>query len=206
MFLPALSVTAPAIRRKERSSDVTVAGDEIGDTRDVIRMRMGDQHGEQRLLRGCKLVGVGVAERLDQSQDSLVVARGATVEDALRLSDRVARSLSQAQQRGDVSHVVTLSSFLPSLQSQAGLNAANFFLAAITFYSTMRMPKHPYFRIQTIGLGAFGAVIFRVVDTGGDGVRIYIGVLTLLMSAALGLASSRAMDHYVDRRGYECSS
>ncbi len=47
-----------------------------------------------------------------------MVARGATVEDALRLSDRVARTLVQAQQRGDVSHVVTLSSFLPSLQSQ----------------------------------------------------------------------------------------
>jgi NADH-quinone oxidoreductase subunit H len=37
--------------------------------------------------------------------------------------------------------------------------ALTFFgIAAMTFYSTMRMPKHPYFRIQTIGLGAFGAV------------------------------------------------
>jgi len=37
--------------------------------------------------------------------------------------------------------------------------ALTFFgLAAMTFYSTMRMPKHSYFRIQTIGLGAFGAV------------------------------------------------
>jgi len=27
------------------------------------------------------------------------------------------------------------------------------FLAAITFYSTARMPKHPYFKVQTIGLG-----------------------------------------------------
>jgi NADH-quinone oxidoreductase subunit H len=33
------------------------------------------------------------------------------------------------------------------------------FLAAITFYSTARMPKHPYFRIQTIGLAGFGAVL-----------------------------------------------
>jgi NADH-quinone oxidoreductase subunit H len=32
-------------------------------------------------------------------------------------------------------------------------------LAAICFYNTARMPKHPYFRIQTIGLGAFGAVL-----------------------------------------------
>src|SRR5450755_4298681 len=33
------------------------------------------------------------------------------------------------------------------------------FLAAITFYSTARMPKHPYFKVQTIGLGGFGAVL-----------------------------------------------
>jgi NADH-quinone oxidoreductase subunit H len=33
-----------------------------------------------------------------------------------------------------------------------------FGLAALTFYSTARMPKHPYFRLQTLGLGAFGAV------------------------------------------------
>jgi NADH-quinone oxidoreductase subunit H len=37
--------------------------------------------------------------------------------------------------------------------------ALTFFgLAGMTFYSTMRMPKHSFFRIQTIGLGAFGAV------------------------------------------------
>jgi NADH-quinone oxidoreductase subunit H len=33
------------------------------------------------------------------------------------------------------------------------------FLAALTFYSTARMPKHPYFKIQTIGLGGFGALL-----------------------------------------------
>ncbi|MGZ4733383.1 MAG: complex I subunit 1/NuoH family protein [Terriglobales bacterium] len=33
------------------------------------------------------------------------------------------------------------------------------FLAAMTFYSTTRMPKHPYFKVQTIGLGGFGAVL-----------------------------------------------
>src|SRR6478609_1315993 len=33
------------------------------------------------------------------------------------------------------------------------------FLAAITFYSTARMPKHPLFKVQTIGLGGFGAVL-----------------------------------------------
>jgi NADH-quinone oxidoreductase subunit H len=33
------------------------------------------------------------------------------------------------------------------------------FLAAICFYSTARMPKHPYFKIQTIGLAGFGALL-----------------------------------------------
>jgi NADH-quinone oxidoreductase subunit H len=33
------------------------------------------------------------------------------------------------------------------------------FLAAMCFYSTARMPKHPYFRVQTIGLAGFGAVL-----------------------------------------------
>jgi NADH-quinone oxidoreductase subunit H len=38
--------------------------------------------------------------------------------------------------------------------------AATFFgLALIAFIGTMRMPKHPYFKIQTIGLGAFGALL-----------------------------------------------
>ncbi len=38
--------------------------------------------------------------------------------------------------------------------------AATFlFLAGMAFYSTRRMPKHPYFRVQTIGLGAFGGLL-----------------------------------------------
>ncbi len=32
-------------------------------------------------------------------------------------------------------------------------------LAVIAFVGTMRMPKHPYFRVQTLGLGGFGAVL-----------------------------------------------
>src|SRR5437870_4958465 len=32
-------------------------------------------------------------------------------------------------------------------------------LAAMCFYSTARMPKHPYFRIQIIGLAGFGVVL-----------------------------------------------
>jgi NADH-quinone oxidoreductase subunit H len=33
------------------------------------------------------------------------------------------------------------------------------FLAGMCFYSTARMPKHPYFRVQTAGLAGFGAVL-----------------------------------------------
>jgi NADH-quinone oxidoreductase subunit H len=33
------------------------------------------------------------------------------------------------------------------------------FLAGMCFYSTARMPKHPYFKIQTMGLAAFGALL-----------------------------------------------
>jgi len=33
------------------------------------------------------------------------------------------------------------------------------FLAGMCFYSTVRMPKHPFFRIQTIGLAGFGAAL-----------------------------------------------
>ena len=36
------------------------------------------------------------------------------------------------------------------------------FLAAMTFYSTVRMPKHPLFRIQTIGLAGFGVVLAAI--------------------------------------------
>jgi len=37
-----------------------------------------------------------------------------------------------------------------------------FFLAGLTFYSTRRMPKHPYFRVQTLGLGALGGVFLLI--------------------------------------------
>ncbi|HKU25397.1 MAG TPA: complex I subunit 1 family protein [Candidatus Sulfotelmatobacter sp.] len=33
------------------------------------------------------------------------------------------------------------------------------FLAGMAFYSTVRMPKHPLFRIQTLGLAGFGALL-----------------------------------------------
>jgi NADH-quinone oxidoreductase subunit H len=36
------------------------------------------------------------------------------------------------------------------------------FLAAMCFYSTVRMPKHPLFRVQTIGLAGFGVVLAAI--------------------------------------------
>jgi len=36
------------------------------------------------------------------------------------------------------------------------------FLAGLTFYSTARMPKHPFFKIQTMGLGGFGALLAAI--------------------------------------------
>jgi NADH-quinone oxidoreductase subunit H len=44
-----------------------------------------------------------------------------------------------------------LFSFVPGL--------AFLFLAAVTFYNVVRMPKHPLFKIQTMGLAGFGAVL-----------------------------------------------
>ena len=35
-------------------------------------------------------------------------------------------------------------------------------LAGLTFFNTVRMPKHPALRIQTLGLGAFGGVLALV--------------------------------------------
>ena len=42
-------------------------------------------------------------------------------------------------------------SFVPGL--------AFLFLAGMTFYNVRRMPKHPFFKIQTMGLAGFGAVL-----------------------------------------------
>ena len=36
------------------------------------------------------------------------------------------------------------------------------FLGAITFYNTARMPKHPLFKVQTIGLAGFGVVLAAI--------------------------------------------
>lgn len=63
-----------------------------------------------------------------------------------------------------------------------------------------RNAQYGFWTIWGAGLGAFGAVFFRVVDTGGDALRVYMGILTVLMGGALGLVSSRAMDQHSDKR------
>jgi NADH-quinone oxidoreductase subunit H len=45
----------------------------------------------------------------------------------------------------------TIFSFFPALTA--------FILAGFTFFNTARMPKHPSFKVQTIGLAGFGAVL-----------------------------------------------
>jgi hypothetical protein len=63
-----------------------------------------------------------------------------------------------------------------------------------------RNAHYIFFVAWGVGAGAFGAVFFRAVDTGGDGLRLYMALLTVLMAGALGLVSSRAMDHRIDDR------
>lgn len=58
-----------------------------------------------------------------QGVDSLVVVRGANVEEALRLSDQVAQVLADAQDRGAISHLVSLGPFLPSRATQLSRRA-----------------------------------------------------------------------------------
>jgi predicted exporter len=53
-----------------------------------------------------------------QGSDSLVIARGASPEEVLQLSDAVGRVLENARAAGKVSHVLGLDLVLPSLQTQ----------------------------------------------------------------------------------------
>lgn len=53
-----------------------------------------------------------------QGVESVVVARGASAEDALRLGDQVTTILLGQQERGAISHVVSLGVFLPSVDAQ----------------------------------------------------------------------------------------
>ena len=60
--------------------------------------------------------------------------------------------------------------------------------------------KYIFWGVWGGGVGAFGAVFFKTVDVGGDALRVYLGVLTVMMGGALGLISSRPMDLLVDSR------
>jgi predicted exporter len=53
-----------------------------------------------------------------QGSDSLVIARGASREEALQLSDDVGRVLEHAKDAGEVAHVLGLHSILPSIKTQ----------------------------------------------------------------------------------------
>jgi len=57
-----------------------------------------------------------------------------------------------------------------------------------------------FWLVWGIGIGSFGAILFKAVDVGGDALRIYMGILTVMMGGALGLVSSRTMDQYNDQR------
>jgi hypothetical protein len=60
--------------------------------------------------------------------------------------------------------------------------------------------QYLFWGIWGAGSGAFGAVLFNAVPLGGDGLRVYLAILTAMMGGALGLATSRAMDMLSDRR------
>jgi hypothetical protein len=70
----------------------------------------------------------------------------------------------------------------------------------IWFRWIARNAHYMFWTIWGAGLGAFGSVLVRAVDAGGDALRVYMGVLTVMMGGALGLISSRAMDQLNDER------
>jgi hypothetical protein len=57
-----------------------------------------------------------------------------------------------------------------------------------------------FWGIWGAGFGGFGAVFLKAVDVGGDTLRVYMAILTVLMGGALGLVGSRAMDRLADDR------
>ena len=59
---------------------------------------------------------------------------------------------------------------------------------------------YAFWTIWGAGAGAFGAVFFKAVDVGGDALRVYMAILTVMMGGGLGLVSSRAMDRLADAR------
>src|SRR5262249_2534102 len=54
--------------------------------------------------------------------------------------------------------------------------------------------------VWAVGLGAYAAILFKKVDVGGDALRISMGVIYVLMGAALALLTARVSDFLSDRR------
>jgi len=65
------------------------------------------------------------------------------------------------------------------------------FLGAICFYNTARMPKHPLFRIQTIGLAGFGAVLALI------GLVLFVPVVRLWVSDIFWFSAKVAVFMYL---------
>src|SRR3974377_1200625 len=63
-------------------------------------------------------------------------------------------------------------------------------LAAIAARGTLRMPKHNYFRVQTIGLGVFGAVLGL------------IGLLLLVIATVAGFGGAGILSRTADGIGH----
>jgi NADH-quinone oxidoreductase subunit H len=71
------------------------------------------------------------------------------------------------------------------------------FLAGMCFYSTARMPKHPLFKIQTIGLGGFGALLALI------GLLLFLGPVRVRVTDIFWFAAKVAgfMYLYIWYRG-----
>jgi len=65
------------------------------------------------------------------------------------------------------------------------------FLGAICFYNTARMPKHPFFKIQTIGLGGFGVVLALI------GLVLFVPVVRLWVSDIFWFSAKVAVFMYL---------
>jgi len=71
------------------------------------------------------------------------------------------------------------------------------FFAAICFYNAARMPKHPLFRIQTVGLAGFGVVLGLI------GLILFIPVVSIRVQDIFWFAAKVAgfMYMYIWYRG-----
>jgi len=65
------------------------------------------------------------------------------------------------------------------------------FLGAICFYNTARMPKHPFFKIQTIGLGGFGVVLALI------GLVLFVPIVRLWVSDIFWFSAKVAVFMYL---------